>query len=165
MNECQSCGRPAQNDSYQAFPYCRTCYYSGEAYSAINEPLLSLLAAAGFPAKVVQTGGGCQNYLVALTEGGYDGPHAYLGEAVGDLADWSRHEVGVALMAHPEDRWLMWVDETVGCTACHHLAELERDLNTECRDLAHADTEAAATWMVAVAKRLAKAVAAHHTHG
>lgn len=161
MNLCVLCNDPTTNGSgYADFPYCRNCYQTGRAYAHLNQPLLDKVRAAGFPMDVWQTGGGCQNYVIALTEGGWDGPHAYMGFAT-STTDWENAELGVQIVAHynPADKWLEWVGDGIGCACCEPLHLVEEKMNEDIPVMSSADE--VADWMISIAKNLAKMVAAH----
>jgi hypothetical protein len=166
---CQSCGGPdvRSDAAHEQMPYCATCYYSGRASTHYAAAILQPLRDAGFMAEGWQTGGGCQNIALPLTEGGWDGPHALMGNIDSlNPADW---DLGLQLEAHPdryelrgteymEWSWIaQWRDD---CPACAVLALLEEDLQDQFHQIEDPvrDLPVAAEALVNIARQVAVAV-------
>lgn len=159
-NTCTLCGQTATNGaSFADYPYCEFCHYSGAAYSDIWKDTIFALAEAGFFATVWQTGGGCMNLAVALTEGGFHGPVAMMGNMGMDIAST---EAGCCILAHgdsdPEECYGYEDD----CPACAAIAPVADKANTEVRD--DFTIGEYNEWVVATSKALAKVIAANTVH-
>jgi hypothetical protein len=128
-----------------------------DVYPSDTIYVLARLHSAGFPARTEDVGGGQYTIYTPITEHP-DGPVAHLGISAYDAGPWESGDMGVAVMAHPtDDEGLLWTGEFD--LDCPHCAAVQRTVDSINDTIPHIqDAEDAADWMVAAAKRCARAV-------
>lgn len=164
---CESCGGPdaRSEDARDQMPYCAACYYSGRASSHYARALLQPLRDAGFEAVGWQTGGGCQNIALPVTEAGFDGAYLLMGSI--DTIDPTCWMLGIQLHAHamecthhmPGLEWEWVEDHAATCAACRELTKLCGDLDIVLHQIDTLDDlPLAAESLVNAARQIAGAV-------